>query len=253
MTVRALTAPNPGPFTLDGTKTYLVGEETVIDPGPAIEEHIAAILELSPGLKRVLVTHRHADHAPAATVLRERCGAEIWAPAGTFEEGTIDHVLVDGQKIEVGDKVLEVVATPGHTAEPVCFLSDTGELFTGDTVLGQGTTAILAPDGDMEAYVDSLRKLMAKKPTRIYPGHGPVRHDAEALLDEYIYHRLSREEQVVEHLATGPKTTVDLRKAIYPDIGAPLHGAAEAQLTAHLGWLRKKGQAIEANGSWSKS
>lgn len=253
MTVRALTAPNPGPFTLDGTKTYLLGEDAVLDPGPDDEAHIGKILDLVPGLKTILVTHRHGDHAPAALALKERCGASIWAPAGAFDDGAIDKVLEDGETIEVGDMSLEVIATPGHTAEHVCFLSDTGELFTGDTVLGQGTTAIFAPDGNMRDYVESLKKLFARKPTRIYPGHGPVRHDAEALLDEYIYHRLSREEQVIEQLATGPKTTAQLREAIYPGLEASLHSAAEAQMTAHLAWLKEKGQAAESNGAWSAS
>ena len=251
MTTRALTAPNPGPYTLDGTKTYLIGDDTVIDPGPAIDGHISTILDLSPDLKKILVTHRHPDHAPGALTLKEKCGAEIFAPDGVFDDGSTDHILEDGQELEAGEGSLEVIATPGHTAEHICFLSDTGELFTGDMVLGHGTTVILPPDGNMGDYVASLKKLLERKPSRIYPGHGPVRHDAEALLDEYIYHRYSREEQVLENLATGPKSLAELRKAIYPDVDKALNGAAESQVRAHLDWLVEKGKARDEDGRWS--
>lgn len=239
MNIRSITAPNPGPFTLDGTKTYLVDERVVIDPGPNIASHIDAIRAAMPALETILITHRHADHAPAAVPLKHSTGARIVAPRNVLDE--TDEVISGGEVIEG----LEVIATPGHTNEHVCFLSPDGDLFTGDTILGFGTTAIFPPDGDMADYIASLRKLRAREPRRIFPAHGPVRDDAVALIDEYIAHRLDRERQVIEALRGGARTVPELRLAIYPDLDPRLHGAAEVQIQAHLIKLRAEGYAIE--------
>ncbi|HEX7191960.1 MAG TPA: MBL fold metallo-hydrolase, partial [Thermoanaerobaculia bacterium] len=141
MNIRSITAPNPGPFTLDGTKTYLVDERVVIDPGPNVESHVEAIRAAMPALDTILITHRHADHAPAALPLKRATGARIVAPRNVLAE--TDEVISGGEVVEG----LEVIATPGHTNEHVCFLSSDGDLFTGDTILGFGTTAIFPPDG----------------------------------------------------------------------------------------------------------
>ncbi|HEV8435568.1 MAG TPA: MBL fold metallo-hydrolase [Thermoanaerobaculia bacterium] len=235
MNIRSITAPNPGPFTLDGTKTYLVDERVVIDPGPNIASHVDAIRAAMPALDTILITHRHADHAPAALPLKQATGARIVAPHNVLEE--TDEVIAGGEFVEG----LEVIATPGHTNEHVCFLSPDGDLFTGDTILGFGTTAIFPPDGDMADYIASLRKLRAREPRRIFPAHGPVRDDAVALIDEYIAHRLDRERQVIAALRGGARTIPELRKVIYPDLDSRLHGAAEAQLHAHLIKLLREG------------
>jgi len=228
MNIRSITAPNPGPFTLDGTKTYLVGETVVIDPGPNIASHVHAIRDAMPNLATILITHRHADHAPAAVPLKQATGARIVAPRNVLPE---TDQIVDGGDVVEG---LEVIATPGHTNEHVCFLTPEGDLFTGDTILGYGTTAIFPPDGDMGDYIASLRKLRSREPRRIFPAHGPVRDDAVALIDEYIAHRLDREQQVIAALRGGARTIPELRKVIYPDLDPRLHGAAEVQIQAHL-------------------
>ena len=240
MNIRSITAPNPGAFTLDGTRTYLLGNSAVIDPGPLIDSHVDAILESLPKLQTILITHRHADHAPAAVPLRERTGAKIIAPAGVLDD--VDKVVKGGETVAIEDAALEVIATPGHTEEHVCYLTRDGDLFTGDTILGSGTTAIFPPDGSMRAYINSLRRLRAKNPKRIFPAHGPMRDDAVALIDEYITHRLERERQVVEALAAGAKTKEEIRRHIYRDLDERLHRAAEIQIEAHLIKLREEGR-----------
>jgi glyoxylase-like metal-dependent hydrolase (beta-lactamase superfamily II) len=236
MNIRSITAPNPGPFTLDGTRTYLLGETAVIDPGPAIESHIAAIREAMPRLQTILITHRHEDHAPAAIPLREATGARIYAPLDIADER-----IKGGERIAIEDETLEVIATPGHTNEHVCFLTPDGDLFSGDTILGAGTTAIFPPDGNMRDYLASLRTLRARNPKRIHPAHGPTRDDAVALIDEYLAHRLDRERQVLDAIASGAQSVAEMRHRIYPDLDPRLHGAAEIQIRAHLIKLAEEG------------
>lgn len=238
MRIRSITAPNPGPFTLDGTQTYLLGETAVIDPGPAIDSHIDAIHAAMPRLRTILITHRHGDHAPAAAPLKKLTGARILAPLDDA-----DQRLSGGETIAIDDVTIEVIATPGHTSEHVCFFTSEGDLFTGDTVLGAGTTAIFPPDGHMGHYIASLRTLRSRAPKRIFPAHGPVRDDAVALIDEYIAHRLERERQVLDAIAAGAKTPAEMRALIYPDLDERLHAAAEIQITAHLTKLREEGRA----------
>jgi glyoxylase-like metal-dependent hydrolase (beta-lactamase superfamily II) len=245
--VRSITAPNPGPFTLDGTRTWIVNDEVVIDPGPLIESHIAAIAAAAPRLKTILITHRHADHAPAAVPLRQHTGARIVAPDGTLDDAAVDMRIRGGESIEG----LEVIHTPGHTKEHVCFLSAEGDLFSGDTILGFGTTAVFPPDGHMADYMRSLRLLRERKPSRIFPGHGPTREDAAAVIDEYIAHRLGREGQVIAALQAGDGDIPQMRKRIYPDLDPRLHGAAEIQLQAHLIQLAEEGRVVQRGSRYS--
>jgi len=198
---------------------------------------IDAIRAAQPHLRTIFITHRHGDHAPAAVPLQRTTGARIVAPAGVLEQ--TDVVVSAGATIDG----LTVIATPGHTSEHVCYLTAERDLFTGDTVLGFGTTAIFPPDGNMAEYMRTLHKLRALEPRRIYPAHGPTRDDAIALLDEYIAHRLQREQQIADAVASGAKTVSDIRTRIYPDLDPRLHGAAEVQIEAHLIKLREEGRA----------
>ena len=238
MNVRSLTAPNPGPLTLDGTRTYIVEERIVIDPGPDEATHIRAILESVPDLETILITHRHADHAPAAVELKKATGVRVLAPEGVLDDKTVDQRLRGGERLDEG---IEVLATPGHTKEHVCFLTSDGDLFTGDTILGSGTTAIFPPDGHMGDYIRSLQLLRSKEPRRIYPAHGPTRDDAVSLIDEYIAHRLERERQVLDAVRAGATTVREMRERIYADLDPRLHAAAEIQLQAHLIKLKEEG------------
>ncbi|MEA2568672.1 MAG: hypothetical protein QOI24_673 [Acidobacteriota bacterium] len=248
MNIRSITAPNPGPFTLTGTHTWLLGDTAVIDPGPAIDSHIAAIIDAMPRLDTIFITHRHEDHAPAALPLKRATGARIIAPLD------IADVRVNGgETFNVDDESLEAIATPGHTREHICYLTSTGALFTGDTILGEGTTVIFPPDGDMGAYLRSLAMLRARNPRRIHPAHGPTRDDAVALIDEYIAHRLERERQLIDALANGARTTAELRAQIYPQLDERLHRAAELQLTAHLVKLQREGRVREDSGRYLRA
>ena len=240
MIIRSLTAPNPGPFTLDGTRTYLLGETAVLDPGPNIASHVDAIKTAQPNLRLILITHRHGDHAPAAVPLKAATGAQILAPKSVLEDSQVDRRVAGGEILHIEGVDIEVIATPGHTNEHVCYLTSEGDLFTGDTILGFGTTAIFPPDGHMGDYLRSLHTLRERNPRRIYPAHGPVREDAVALIDEYIVHRLQREQQVLDALASGAKTPREMRKHIYPDLDEQLHKAAEIQIEAHLIKLREE-------------
>ncbi len=236
MNIRSITAPNPGPFTLDGTRTYLIDDAAVLDPGPAIESHIDAVAAAMPKLRTIFITHRHGDHAPAALPLKRRTGAHIVAPRGVLDE--TDVIVDDGDVVDG----LRVIATPGHTNEHVCYLTPDGDLFTGDTILGTGTTTIFPPDGHMGDYIRSLRRLRELAPRRIYPAHGPTRDDAVALIDEYIAHRLERERQVLDAMGAGARTPAEMRERIYPDLDERLHKAAEIQIEAHLIKLREEGR-----------
>jgi glyoxylase-like metal-dependent hydrolase (beta-lactamase superfamily II) len=234
--IRSITAPNPGPFTLDGTRTYLIDDVAVLDPGPAIDAHIDAIDAAMPALRTIFITHRHGDHAPAAVPLKLRTGARIVAPRGVLDQTEV--IVSDGDVVDG----LRVIATPGHTSEHVCYLTPGGDLFTGDTILGSGTTTIFPPDGHMGDYIRSLKKLRALQPKRIFPAHGPTRDDAVALIDEYIAHRLEREQQVLAAIAAGARTPAEMRARIYPDLDPRLHGAAEVQIEAHLIKLEEEGR-----------
>ena len=250
MKVVTLTAPNPGPYTLDGTRSYVLEDCAIVDPGPEIAEHIDALLDAAPALQAIFLTHRHEDHAPAAAVLRARTGARIFAPPGVEPRGDIE--LVDGQRYTAGSVVLDAIATPGHTAEHFCFLSDDGQLFTGDTILGEGTTTIFPPDGDMGAYIDSLERLRDRAPRIIRPGHGPAREDANAWITYYIEHRLERERQILGALSRSPASIPELRADIYPDLHPALETAAELQLTAHLAKLEREERVRRVEGCWVK-
>jgi len=241
MHIRAILAPNPGPFTLTGTQTYLLGDTAVLDPGPLIDSHVQALRAAMPNLRTILITHRHGDHAPAAVPLKEATGAEIIAPHDVLDDSVVDRRVRGGDSLTIEGARIDVIATPGHTREHVCYLTAGGDLFTGDTILGTGTTTIFPPDGHMGDYMRSLEALRARNPSRIYPAHGPVRDDAMALIDQYIAHRLERERQILEAIASGATTAAEMRALIYPQLDERLHGAAEIQIEAHLIKLREEG------------
>jgi glyoxylase-like metal-dependent hydrolase (beta-lactamase superfamily II) len=246
MNIRSILAPNPGPFTLTGTQTYLLGDTAILDPGPSIDSHVQALRAAMPNLRTILITHRHGDHAPAAVPLKEATGAEILAPHNVLDDSVVDRRVSGGDSLIIEGTRVDVIATPGHTEEHVCYLTADGDLFTGDTILGTGTTTIFPPDGHMGDYMRSLETLRACHPRRIYPAHGPVRDDAVALIDQYIAHRLERERQILEAIAAGATTTAEMRVRIYPVLDERLHGAAEIQIEAHLIKLREEGRgAVE--------
>ena len=239
--IQTVLAPNPGPFTGPGTNSYVVasgGQAVVIDPGPRISSHEKAIVAALAGLDpiAVLVTHTHPDHAPAANPM----AAELGVPAMGFAPGpefVPDRVLADGAEVAFGDAAAVAVATPGHTADHLCFrVGDV--LFTGDHLMG-GSTVIIE---DLAAYLASLRKLLPMGLRRLYPGHGPVIDDPDALIEEYIAHRLEREEQIVAAMAGGAATLGEIVEVVYADVDSGLHIAASWSVAAHLRKLSTDGR-----------
>jgi glyoxylase-like metal-dependent hydrolase (beta-lactamase superfamily II) len=237
-------APNPSVYTLEGTNTWIVGEEPsiVIDPGPDDPAHLDEVVRAAGPVAAVLVTHDHEDHAPGAPAFAERVGAPLHA----FRFNGAEH-LRDGQRI-VGGGGLEVVAehTPGHSSDHVAFfVPPEGALFTGDAVVGRGTSFIDPPDGDLVQYLRSLHRMRELNPRVIYPGHGPIVMDARAKLDGYVSHREDRERQVLELLGeASPRTIPDLVATIYADYPLEVHALAERSVLAHLVKLEGEGRAV---------
>lgn len=249
-------APNPGLMTLEGTNTYLLGtpgsgECVVVDPGPDLLAHReavdAAVRELDAAVVGVLVTHHHSDHAEAASWAAD-WGATVWS----FTPGLIEapaEALQDGARVQRGGVTVEAVHTPGHASDHLCLrLAETGVVFTGDHVLGRGTSVVAWPDGDMADYVASLRRLAAVEASGLYPGHGPMVERAAEKLAEYLDHRLEREEQVLAALAAGDRTPAEIVTRVYADVDQVLHRAAERSVRAHLDKLVEEGRATFVPG-----
>ncbi len=262
--IHRVLAPNPGPFTFKGTGVYIVGRDdvAVIDPGPDLPDHVEALKAALSGkrVSHILVTHTHSDHSPAAAILKEWSGAKTYAfgphGSGKAEEGVkveeggdmgfVPDIRVrDGQTIEGADFSFECVFTPGHTSNHMCFaLKEEDALFAGDHVMGWSTTVVAPPDGDMAAYMVSLRKLHAREDATLWPTHGgPVRRP-KPFLEAYIEHRLARETQIVSALAEGIESIPEIVARIYADTDKRLHPAAARSVLAHLIQLTQEGRVV---------
>jgi glyoxylase-like metal-dependent hydrolase (beta-lactamase superfamily II) len=262
--VRRVTAPNPGPFTFHGTNTYLIGDEevAVLDPGPADEAHVEALVKAigAAGVKHILVSHTHRDHSPAARLLQARTGAPILAAgphrparaargtatgspdAGADLEFAPDVTLADGNGVEGSGYRLEAVATPGHAANHLAFaLSGTDLLFSGDHVMAWATTVVAPPDGAMGDYMASLERLLARPQTRYLPAHGGPVRDAHAFVRALRAHRRMRERAIVERLQRGDTTIPEILARIYGEVDPALKGAAALSTFAHLEHLHARG------------
>ncbi len=236
--VVGLRATNPSPFTLDGTNSWLVGRDPVwlIDPGPALPEHIDALsaeIERRGGLGGIALTHDHPDHAEAIPALRERFPDAPLAGA----RGDVSQRLADGGRFGP----LEAIATPGHSVDHLAFAVD-GLAFTGDAVLGQGSSLVIPYPGALAAYLESLERLRARGFEALAPGHGPLVFEVEAKLDEYLSHRREREQRLLDALDRGRRTASELLDDAWSDAPAALRPAAAATLAAHLDKLADEGR-----------
>lgn len=246
--IRRVVAHNPGPFTFHGTGTYILGrgEAAVIDPGPADEAHLEALLRALDGerVAAILITHSHADHSPLAGPLAERTGAAIYGladpAAGSAEEEAQGdfrpHVSVaDGQTIAGPGWTVEALFTPGHASNHVCYaLQEEHALFSGDHIMGWSTTVVSPPDGDMSAYYASLDKVAARDFSTLWPTHGPPVTAPAPFIAAYRAHRHERERQILKAIASGHDTIAAMVPVIYAAVDPRLHPAAARSVLAHL-------------------
>jgi len=223
-------APNPGPLTLSGTNTWVVGRDPtwVVDPGPLLEEHIerlSAAIDARGGLGGVVLTHDHHDHSEAVRPLLENHPAPLAAG-----RGAVDVLL--SANVRFGP--FEAIATPGHSADHFALVAD-GACFTGDAVLGEGSVFISPYRGAMAGYLLALTRLCLREDFNVLcPGHGPTVWEAHAKLEEYLSHRIDRENRLIAALAEGRRTIQELLASVWPEVPEPLLGLATSTLAAHL-------------------
>lgn len=264
-----LRAANPSPMTGPGTNSYVLGRDRllVIDPGPAEDAHLAALLAEIDGrpVEAILVTHAHRDHSALAPALAEATGAPICG-FGTADAGRSplmrrladaglgggegldaafrpDRILREGERIGSGGTPVTALHMPGHMAGHLCF-AWRGAVFSGDLVMGWASTLISPPDGDLAAFRRSCARLRALQPRRLYPGHGaPVDRPAPRI-DWLLSHRAEREAQIVRVLSEGPADASEITRRLYTDIPAELQGAARRNVLAHLLDLMSRNRAL---------
>jgi glyoxylase-like metal-dependent hydrolase (beta-lactamase superfamily II) len=245
-------AANPGPFTLTGTNSWIVGREPawLIDPGPALESHLEALeheLSRRGGLAGIALTHQHADHAQAVPAIR-RLFPDAMLAAATGGDLDLDDASKFGP--------LEAIRTPGHAPDHLAFVADDVG-FTGDAVLGEGSVFISPDPGALASYLEGLRRLRDRGLSVLCPGHGPVVADADAVeakLDGYIEHRLDRERRLVAALDEGLRSVDELLDTVWDDAPAALRPAAAVTLAAHLDKLEAEGRlpaGVERPRGWT--
>jgi glyoxylase-like metal-dependent hydrolase (beta-lactamase superfamily II) len=247
-------------MTGPGTNSYLVGERelALIDPGPAIDSHVEALLAAGAGkIKWIFCTHTHKDHSPAAQRIKEATGATLLgrpAPPGSNQDQGFapDRVPEHGERLACGPITLRAVHTPGHASNHLCYLlEETRMLFTGDHVMQGSTVVINPPDGDMRAYLASLGMLLAEDLAILAPGHGYLIGRPHKEVARLIAHRMAREAKVIAAIQKLGTATVDeLVPAVYDDVSPKLYPVAARSLSAHLGKLAAERRALETAGRW---
>jgi glyoxylase-like metal-dependent hydrolase (beta-lactamase superfamily II) len=260
-------AHNPSAFTYFGTQTYLIGqaEVAVIDPGPDLPEHLAALKNAIDGrpVAAIMCTHTHRDHSPAARPLAEATGAPIigCAPLALETVGpradaafdgdyAPDQMLSDRQSLEVDGHPISAVATPGHTSNHLCF-AYRGALFTGDHVMGWSTTVVVPPDGDMAAYMASLETLRQRDDRVYYPAHGPAVTNPQQYVRHLVGHRMQREKQILSLVTERARGIPDIVANAYPGLDPRLVTAAGGSVYAHLLDLERRGLVDREGETWT--
>ena len=261
--VRRVIANNPSKYTYLGTGTYIIGhgDVAVIDPGPVLDEHRDALTAALEGdrVRAILVTHCHSDHSPLVVVATRRNGCtdhRVRPPWNRRDGSEIDDEIEPGVTLEettdidfdpdvrVGDGevaamgagwTMRAVYTPGHTSNHMCYALDEEQaLFTGDHVMGWSTTVVSPPDGDMRSYIDSLRKVMERNDTSLWPTHGAPVTTPQPFLEAFLEHRLEREAQVLAAVRSGQSDIEEMVKPMYADVREELHKAAGRSVLSHL-------------------
>lgn len=261
--IRRITAPNAGMMTGPGTNTYLVGQRelAVIDPGPAMASHVEAIVkaaaDLQAPIRWILCTHTHPDHSPAANLLREATGGLVIGRIADHSKGqdarfSPDQQWQGGERLHGPDFQLEAIHTPGHASNHLCFyLPEEQTLFTGDHIMEGSTVVIAPPDGDMLAYMNSLRLLLQWPLQHLAPAHGKRIDAPEKAIDALIRHRLQRERKVLDKLQQlQPCDLARLTPAVYDEVPAFLHALAQMSLLAHLQKLEKEQVVHHDHDQW---
>jgi glyoxylase-like metal-dependent hydrolase (beta-lactamase superfamily II) len=252
---------NPGPFTGPGTNTYIIGtgeRRLLLDAGQGVDEHVdllaKALDELASGatIETVALTHAHRDHMGGLekVVERFRPDAVKKKPWPEWDRGASFETIDDEAELRVEGATLRAIHTPGHACDHLCYyLVEEKAVFTGDVVLGAGTT-VIPRDGDLGDYLASLRRLLELDLEIIYPAHGPAIRDPYGKINEYLAHRALREQQILEGLAAGLRAVSDLVRRIYVDIPEWLYAAAGVSVEAHLRKLEKEGVVVRAGDDW---
>ena len=259
--VRRVTAPNSGRMTGPGTNTYIVGERelAIIDPGPDLPEHVDALERICGGrLRWILVTHTHRDHSPAAHPLATRTGAElignVIANDGFQDESFSGaRALAQDDRLATDEFSIRALLTPGHVSNHICYLiEEVGLLMTGDHIMGGSTVVIVPPHGNMQHYIESLRRMLNYEIKHLAPGHGDLIDKPRAEIEHLIAHRLKREAKVVDALlGLGGATIEALTPVVYDDVDPIMHSWAALSLHAHLLKLCDDGRARQQDARWS--
>lgn len=266
--VARVIAENPGPFTYTGTGVFIIGTKdvAVIDPGPLLPSHRAALDKALEGknVTHVLVTHHHIDHSPLAAPLARAHGCKVYGyglQPEPPEEGEVrleagddlqfrpDVEIRCGHKFSGSDWSIEAIHTPGHTSNHICYaLEEENTLFSGDHIMGWSTSVVSPPDGHMGDYLRCLHKILDRDFDIVRPTHGPAITEVRPFIEAYIAHRADRERQICAAIDAGHTKIIDMVTHIYTDIDKRLHPAAAHSVLAHLIHMAETGR-VSATGS----
>jgi glyoxylase-like metal-dependent hydrolase (beta-lactamase superfamily II) len=260
---------NPGLFTGPGTNTYLVGtgpRRILLDTGQGVPAYLPVLERAmeragADGLQEIVLTHGHPDHVGGLADVLARFGklpvSKLLLP-GEAPPSAGATAIGDGDRVQTEGATLRAIFTPGHAADHLCFaLEEEHALFSGDNVLGVGTTVIPLQGGSLELYMASLERLKAEPPGRIYPAHGPCIEDGPKKLREYIAHRLQREAQILAVLGGEAQSIPEIVRRVYTDVPSVLHAAAAHSVASHLvkleseGRVRRSGSVPPLDDHWS--